>query len=117
MTGIFWAGYRMAFYQTSSSEELYSSVCSLSYFVLLQMTLMTSAALTNEVKNRTKRLVKCLPYRMPPIRKQILCVIKANYQQDNNLTLWQFYVFDRAAVIASIGCLVTYGILLGTLGK
>lgn len=46
------------------------------FFVLVQMTLIISASLTNEIKSKTKRIAKFLPYRVFVVLKQILYLVK-----------------------------------------
>ncbi|KAF8788877.1 hypothetical protein HNY73_006871 [Argiope bruennichi] len=111
MIGLFWAGYRSVFHDIASNEELLLYVFPFIYYAVIQMTLMISAAFTNEIKNQADRVLKFVLSGKPEFRKKTLY----GYF-DNSLTLWKFYIFDRSLIIASTGCLLTYGFLLGTLG-
>ncbi|GBM93615.1 hypothetical protein AVEN_202564-1 [Araneus ventricosus] len=114
MIGSFRGAYMMAF---SINGEVLSMACYTSYHMLNLLLLIASASITNEAKDKTKRIINSLPYRIPALCKQIRCMIKGNYEQDNSLTLWNFCVLNRSTLTTSVGTLLTYGILLGTLGK
>ncbi|GFW48147.1 hypothetical protein TNCV_4937531 [Trichonephila clavipes] len=43
--------------------------------------------------------------------------LKEYLTRETHLTLWKIYVIDMPLVITSFGTLLTYGMLLGTVGK
>ncbi|GFU69049.1 uncharacterized protein TNCV_4457761 [Trichonephila clavipes] len=117
MTGLFSGGYKMAFHPNSTEAYFLSLFFSVIFYLSAQLMIMLSASVTNELANKVKCIVKCLPYRnaiQDPKRK---FKFKKYLNQDNSLTLWKVYVMDWSLIITSIGTLLTYGILIGTLGK
>ncbi|GFQ95778.1 hypothetical protein TNCT_205291 [Trichonephila clavata] len=71
---------------------------------------------SNELANKVKIYMQCLPLETaenPPK----MSFFKKTLLQENGLTLWKIYVMDRSLVIGTFGTFLTYGILLGSLGK
>ncbi|GFR25453.1 hypothetical protein TNCT_71331 [Trichonephila clavata] len=87
----------------------------ISYLVLL-LQLMISGSASNEQANIVKIHIQCLPPKTVENQDQISS-FKKTLLQDNGLTLWKIYVMDRSLLIVTFGTLLTYGIMLGTLGK
>ncbi|GFY58270.1 uncharacterized protein TNIN_142841 [Trichonephila inaurata madagascariensis] len=117
MTGSFAGGYKMAFHPNNTEAYFLSLIFSVIFYLTAQLMIMLSASVTNELANKVKCVVRCLPYQdaiQDPKRKFKL---KKYLNQDNSLTLWKVYVMDWSLIITSIGTLLTYGILIGTLGK
>ncbi|GFQ84452.1 uncharacterized protein TNCT_228161 [Trichonephila clavata] len=117
MAGLFWGGYRIAFYSDMSKMYFLSllmpQLSNLSNLLLI----MVSASFTNELASKVKCAMQCLPYRNSIQDPQRKFNFKKDLNQENSLTLWKVYVMDRSLIITSIGTLLTYGILIGTLGK
>ncbi|GIX70962.1 uncharacterized protein CDAR_505091 [Caerostris darwini] len=110
--GLFWSGYRLAFVTSVSAYE----ICPVFYHLSHHLLLMIFASMTNEKAAEAKLIIRyVVRHFYPEIRRKIKC--KSNIVLENNLTLWKIYVFDRSLIITSFGCLLTYGILLATLGK
>ncbi|GFR14421.1 hypothetical protein TNCT_471 [Trichonephila clavata] len=86
------------------------------YYLSIQLLIMASASVTNELASKVKCVMQCLP-RSSIQNPQRKFKFKKDLKQDNSLTLWKVYVMDRSLIITSIGTLLTYGILIGTLGK
>ncbi|GFR10066.1 uncharacterized protein TNCT_534461 [Trichonephila clavata] len=117
MTGLFSSGYKMAFHPDVTETYFLSLICSVIFYLSAQFMIMLSASITNELANNVKCVVQCLPYRnaiQDPKRKFKL---KKYLNQNNSLALWKVYVMDWSLIVTSIGTLLTYGILIGTLGK
>ncbi|GIY77734.1 uncharacterized protein CEXT_324621 [Caerostris extrusa] len=117
MFSVFWNAYSIVFSPINIQEVYFSKVSTGCFHLLTQQFAMISAALTNEMASQAQNVMKRLPYKLPMHYEEIKSKIKKNFIRDNSLTLWKFYVLDRSISIASIGTLLTYGILLGTLGK
>ncbi|GIX92628.1 hypothetical protein CEXT_254921 [Caerostris extrusa] len=86
-------------------------------FVVNTVTDDVSAAATNELAERAKQAVQRLSCGIAKRDKDSAARLKTDLLLENRLTLWKIYIFSRSLVITSFGTLLTYGILLGTLGK
>ncbi|GFQ97615.1 uncharacterized protein TNCT_101351 [Trichonephila clavata] len=117
MAGLFWGGYRIVFNSGMTNGYFLSLLISLSFCLSIQLLIMISACMTNELASKVKCVVQCLPYRSSLQDPQRKFKFNKDLNQENSLTLWKAYVMDRSLIITSIGTLLTYGILIGTLGK
>ncbi|GBM63849.1 hypothetical protein AVEN_69863-1 [Araneus ventricosus] len=117
MIGLFWGGYRMAFSSSMDSEGKTALIFSGYFYLWNHSLILMPAALANEAANKAKHIAKYLPYQVPAQNRQLKFVLKKNSIWNNRLTLWEFYVLDRSILIASFGTLLTYGIILGSLGQ
>ncbi|GFS43328.1 uncharacterized protein TNIN_368341 [Trichonephila inaurata madagascariensis] len=115
MIGLFWGGYRLAFRQHMSNEYLISLVCSVSCYLTFQLLIMISASMANEMEKKARSSIKCLKCRVSRDLRETK--FKAVCTKESSLTLWKIYVLDRSLLITSFGTLLTYGILIGTLGE
>ncbi|GBO13714.1 hypothetical protein AVEN_217466-1 [Araneus ventricosus] len=113
MIGTFRFGYRMAF-DTKILEHLPFLICIGMHCLTLHLMLMISASVVNE---KSKELARCLLHRIPGCDKVLKSEFKKDLKEENYLTVWKIYTFDRSLILASFGTLFTYGILIGTLGK
>nr|GBN99162.1 hypothetical protein AVEN_109244-1 [Araneus ventricosus] len=75
------------------------------------MLLMISGSITNEEANDTSNFLKKRYNKDFKIPK-----LEVDFSQ-YSLTIWKIYKLDRSLIISSFGTLLTFGILLGTLGK
>ncbi|GIX92204.1 hypothetical protein CDAR_262141 [Caerostris darwini] len=87
------------------------------FYLLLTLLLMISAAATNELAERAKQAAQRLSCGIAKRDKDSAARLKTDLLLENRLTLWKIYIFSRSLIITSFGTLLTYGILLGTLGK
>ncbi|GFY58272.1 uncharacterized protein TNIN_142861 [Trichonephila inaurata madagascariensis] len=117
MAGLFGGGYRIAFHDGKSKNNFFSLIIPLLFYLSVQLLIMVLASITNELENKVKCIILCLPCRNFSEDPKRIFKFKKDLNQDNCLTLWKVYVMDRSLVITSIGTLLTYGILIGTLGK
>ncbi|GBO43551.1 hypothetical protein AVEN_179687-1 [Araneus ventricosus] len=118
MVGLFWKCYTLAFATHMSNEEYVSLISFICYFLSFHVMIILSASLANEMAIKPKGFAQFLPCRLPTLlNPQFQSMLKEIGIQKYRLTLWQFYVLRRSILLASIGTLLTYGILLGTLGK
>ncbi|KAF8789008.1 Astacin-like peptidase p16 [Argiope bruennichi] len=97
--------------------EFLSMACLTIYYVSILLVFIISAALANEAKNEAKRAFQCLKHRTSALCKDIRSKIKEICKADSSLTLWRFYIVEISMLITCLGTLLTYGILLATLGK
>ncbi|GIY15229.1 hypothetical protein CDAR_537991 [Caerostris darwini] len=113
--GLFWTGYRIAFL-TNVHEGSFYLISPVIYHLSQHLLLMISASMTNEKAAKAKLIIQCLlRYCHLKTRKKIK--YEKRIALESNLTSWKIYVFDRSLLITSFSCLLTYGILLGTLGR
>ncbi|GFV49423.1 uncharacterized protein TNCV_1634971 [Trichonephila clavipes] len=114
-SGLFWYGYKIAFYTNEISGCMLYILSGTSYMILL-LQLMISASDLNELGKEIRVLIQCLPQETAESQPKVN-FFKKTLLQDNGLTLWKIYVMNRSLVICTFGTLLTYGIMLGTLGK
>ncbi|GFQ97620.1 uncharacterized protein TNCT_101371 [Trichonephila clavata] len=114
-SGLFWYGYKMAFYTNEISEYLLYIFTGTSYMILLLQLMILGSAL-NEQEKEVGVLIQCLPQETEENEPKVN-FFKKTLLKENGLTLWKIYVMDRSLVICTFGTLLTYGIMLGTLGK
>ncbi|GFQ85220.1 uncharacterized protein TNCT_252151 [Trichonephila clavata] len=117
MSGLFWGGYRIAFNSGMTKNYFLSLIIPLIFYLSVQLLIMVSASVTNELANKVRRVMECLPYQNSSQDPKKIFKFKKELNCDDSLTLWKAYVMDRSLVITSIATLLTYGILIGTLGK
>ncbi|GBM45921.1 hypothetical protein AVEN_206463-1 [Araneus ventricosus] len=111
MIGIFRCGYSVAFIEDNSTLLNAYMLSSMFLYMLFQLLLMISGSITNEDANGTSNVLKKRynkDFKSPKL--------EVDFSQ-NSLTLWRIYILDRSLIIASFGTLLTFGILLATLGK
>ncbi|GFS49930.1 uncharacterized protein TNIN_63591 [Trichonephila inaurata madagascariensis] len=113
--GLFWGGYRLAFMKHMRSEYFVSLVFTASCYLTFQLPIMISASMTNEMEKKARNTIKCLKCKVPHDLRETK--FKEVSTKESDLTLWKIYVLDRSLLITSFGTLLSYGILLGTLGK
>ncbi|GBN21375.1 hypothetical protein AVEN_219696-1 [Araneus ventricosus] len=115
MTSIFREAYVLAFSPLLSTDFSVYMVVSVFFHLASQLAFIASASLTNETSCITESRLENLLYKHCNNGLK-LPNLKANCLR-NSLTLWKMYVVDRSLAITCLGSLLTYGILLGTLGK
>ncbi|GFR00939.1 uncharacterized protein TNCT_152431 [Trichonephila clavata] len=117
MSGLFWGSYSIAF---GTEEDYVTSVyllgTLLSYFVLL-LAVMLPASAVNKASKVAKNTILCLPGWFPEHYKTLkMFICKRFKHQELALTLGKIYKIDKSLIISTLGSLVSYGILVGTLG-
>ncbi|GFQ69357.1 uncharacterized protein TNCT_360151 [Trichonephila clavata] len=117
MSGLFWASYKIVYFSDMNNYFFISMIYFTIFHSLLQLVMIISASITNELATKLKHFVRRLPYLFPTRHSEIKFKLKQNVMQDNYLTLWNIYVIHRSLIIASFGTLLTYGFLIGSLGK
>ncbi|GIY44595.1 uncharacterized protein CDAR_124971 [Caerostris darwini] len=112
LSALFWTGYNVAFITEINLYVMAPVIHFLSHHLLLTI----SASMTNEKAKKAKLIIQCL-LRHSHLDKRMKIKYEMNIAMESNLTLWNIYVVDRSLLIASLGSLLTYGILLATLGR
>ncbi|GIY47364.1 uncharacterized protein CDAR_501931 [Caerostris darwini] len=114
---LFWYGYSFAFVPNDNKMiGLFFSMGFIQYFVLLMMTLHPAAA-SNQAAATATEIVMSLPGWFPKMYSIIKLLVCRSFMPKTALTLWNIYRIDKSFLISAIGTLITYGILLGTLGS
>ncbi|KAF8796726.1 hypothetical protein HNY73_001071 [Argiope bruennichi] len=94
---------------------MYELFCiSRGFLCLVHLYMITRPAIqTNEVADKARKSMQLLIDNTSSHQNKLKVILN----QRTVLTLWNICIFDRAFVISSFGTLLTYGILLTTLGK
>ncbi|GFY50612.1 uncharacterized protein TNIN_467681 [Trichonephila inaurata madagascariensis] len=116
MIELFCGGYKVAFLSNMNTIDFLTLVMPQFYYLSIQLLVMVSASITNELASKVKCVMQGLPYENFIQDPQRRFKFEKDLNLDNSLTLWKVYVMDRSLIITSIGTLLTYGILIGTLG-
>ncbi|GFR10062.1 uncharacterized protein TNCT_534451 [Trichonephila clavata] len=117
MTGLFWRGYSFAFHSNASREGVLVMICSTMLYLSFQLQIMISASTTNELSRKIRSIVKNVALQISSKCQTLGLILRRNSYQHFTLTLWKIYAVDKALIISTLGTLLTYGMLLGTLGK
>ncbi|GFS44561.1 uncharacterized protein TNIN_432991 [Trichonephila inaurata madagascariensis] len=115
MSGLFWTSYKLVHLSDMNNYYFISLICFMIFHSSLQLLMIISASITNELATKMKHFVGRLPYIFPTRHQEIKFKLKQNLMQENYLTLWKTYVLDRSLAIASFGVLLTYGFLINNL--
>ncbi|GBM79424.1 hypothetical protein AVEN_213283-1 [Araneus ventricosus] len=118
MIGTFWCGYcLMVFSENMDYEYFFTLMIPSCACLSLQLLIMISGLMVNEMVIRSN----CTSQKLRSIKlessKKVISILSKNFTQENRMTLWKIYPFDRSLIVASLGTLLTYGILFATLGK
>ncbi|GBL96950.1 hypothetical protein AVEN_182529-1 [Araneus ventricosus] len=117
IAGLFWACYVIIF---DSKDDylfyLYFVAAAFTYILWLLM-VMLPAASVNKAIEVARNFVLSLPGWFPHHQNVLKKCIKMKIKHKKvSLTLWKIYKIDHSLLISSMGTLVTYGIIVGTLG-
>ncbi|GBN73401.1 hypothetical protein AVEN_219675-1 [Araneus ventricosus] len=85
------------------------------YLVLLSIIILPAASVNNAMKE-AKDIITSLPGWFPEHYMDLKLRIRRKFKKTTGLTLWKIYVIDKSLLLSLLGTLVTYGILIGTLG-
>ncbi|GIY67926.1 uncharacterized protein CDAR_619921 [Caerostris darwini] len=114
---LFWYGFSFVFVINGNSVlGIFFSVGFMQYFVLLLM-ILPSAAAANQAAATAREIVLSLPGWFPKRYSIIKLHVCRSFKPKTALTLWNIYRIDKSMLISAIGTLISYGILLGTLGS
>ncbi|GBN02645.1 hypothetical protein AVEN_212398-1 [Araneus ventricosus] len=116
MVQVFWYCYHLIFTATNDFQaQACMSLGTLQSLLSLAMVLL-SASFANEASKLARNVILSLPSFYPNYRKELKIYIGQHYKEEVDLTLWKIYRIDKSLFISAIGTLLTYGVLLGTLG-
>ncbi|CAL1286889.1 unnamed protein product [Larinioides sclopetarius] len=117
LAGIFRASFVLIFEtKISSMTSIYYSSAGLLYLaVFLSATL--SASFATQEGGIARDLVESLPGKFPVHYKELKVLLRKYSKREVVLTLWKMYTIERSILLSASGTLVTYGILIATLGN
>ncbi|KAG8180043.1 hypothetical protein JTE90_012886 [Oedothorax gibbosus] len=117
MGGLFWVNYIIIFIPTKDLNGYLYAICAGTLYVSLIVAILLSASSANQAGWTARDALAALPAKFPANRREIKENIRDCCRRKVSLTLWNAYVIDRALLISSFGSLITYGILVATLGS
>ncbi|GBL87187.1 hypothetical protein AVEN_270475-1 [Araneus ventricosus] len=117
MIGLFREGYKATVASSLNREAFLPPALASIYFLTLHFLITIPASLLNEKLDDMKHFVQHLPNRMPRHRKEVKFELRKNFFPEKRLSLWKICQLNRAVVVTSLGTLLTYGILIASLGK
>ncbi|GBM12395.1 hypothetical protein AVEN_211576-1 [Araneus ventricosus] len=117
LSGVFWFSYILAFLQQSDYSSHIFIVSGIIYYMLLPLSIMLSAAAANEAAEMVKSTVKLMGSWIPKPYRDSDMYLRQRLKPRVEMTLWKMYKVDKSLFINSLGTLLTYGMLLGTLGS
>lgn len=117
MIGLFTVGYSLAFNSDSSYTFFFYSITGGLYFLTQQLMLMVPASNAVQSANDARLAMLSLPGVALDRYQEVKCLVEKKSKPKKTLTLWKIFVINRPLVVGSFGTLLTYGILIGTLGK
>ncbi|GFR11990.1 uncharacterized protein TNCT_695821 [Trichonephila clavata] len=116
MFGLFWINFSL---MSAPKEGYLDYICPFNgemfYLSSIGMIVLSGSA-ANEAFSKAKEAVLSLPGKVPQHYKNLKIILRSECKRDIKLTLWKTYTIHRSLFISTIGTLVTYGILVATLG-
>ncbi|KAF8797095.1 hypothetical protein HNY73_001399 [Argiope bruennichi] len=117
MAGIFRASFVLIFERKiSNMTAIYYSSAGLLYLAVFLSATLSASAATRE-GGIARDLMESLPGKFPTHYKELKVILRKYYRREVSLTLWKMYAIERSILISASGTLVTYGILIATLGN
>ncbi|GFT48277.1 uncharacterized protein NPIL_308071 [Nephila pilipes] len=116
LLGLFYTNYDLVFVPKSGCLHYFSITLGEIYFFTLFVMIMLSASAVNSSSAAAKEAVMSLPGKVPEHYNELKVVVRGECMRDVSLTLWKTYKIDRSLLISALGTLLTYGILVATLG-
>ncbi|GBM30013.1 hypothetical protein AVEN_165588-1 [Araneus ventricosus] len=117
MVKLFWFGYTFAFMQGADTQaSIFFCFGIVQSLILLSIVLLPAAA-ANKAAYLAREVVTSLPAWFPKRSKEIKMYVRQRFVSNVSLTLWDIYRIDKSLFITALGTLLTYGVLLGTLGN
>ncbi|GFU06047.1 uncharacterized protein NPIL_164591 [Nephila pilipes] len=117
MAGLFWTGFSLAF---SLKNDYQSYAClfgaTLFYSCVLLLVFLP-AAVANQSAEDAKDVIISLPGWFPQHYNELKIYVRKKFKQrKSKFTLWKIYKIDKSLIISTLGTLLSYGFLIGTLG-
>ncbi|GFS43340.1 uncharacterized protein TNIN_368391 [Trichonephila inaurata madagascariensis] len=112
MFGLFFINFNIIFL---TGDFLRNFIGEIWFLVLLCMVILSASAV-NSAFITAKEAIQSLPWKIPQYHTKLKVMIRSECITDISLTLWKTYKIERSLIFGAMGTLVTYGILLATLG-
>ncbi|GFX53091.1 uncharacterized protein TNCV_1655501 [Trichonephila clavipes] len=86
------------------------------YFFSLVCMVILPASAANRAFLNAKEAIFSLPGKIPQHYNELKMMVRSECMRDVSLTLWKVYKIEPSLMFSAMGSLVTYGMLLATLG-
>ncbi|GFY57661.1 uncharacterized protein TNIN_310871 [Trichonephila inaurata madagascariensis] len=86
------------------------------YFFSLVCMVILSASAANRAFLTAKEALLSLPAKIPQHYDELKIIVCRECMKDVSLTLWKVYKIEPSLLLSAMGLLITYGMLLATLG-
>ncbi|GFT43278.1 uncharacterized protein TNCV_2521231 [Trichonephila clavipes] len=113
---MFWLSYRVIFVTKNGYEHYLSSMFGEIYYCSLIGMVILSASSANTAADVAKESVMSLPGKISQHYNELKAILRKDCKQNACLTVWKLYKIDRTLIISALGVLMSYGILIATLG-
>ncbi|GBN66103.1 hypothetical protein AVEN_204400-1 [Araneus ventricosus] len=117
LSGVFWFSYIFAFLKLSDYYSYIFIFSAIIYYMLQLLSVMLSAAAANKASEMARSTVKLMGSWIPQPYRDSDMYLRQRLKPSVHMTLWKIYKIDKSLLINSLGTLLTYGMLLGTLGS
>ncbi|GIY32254.1 uncharacterized protein CDAR_451471 [Caerostris darwini] len=117
MVGLFWSICSfILFFDFDYLIYFCSFVVSMHYLMMMQMIILPASDI-NLGAQMARDVIISLPGWFPQQHDELKIRIRRGLNKKIGLTLWKIYKIDKSLFISAIGTLITYGVLVGTLGS
>ncbi|GFX10010.1 uncharacterized protein TNCV_4101491 [Trichonephila clavipes] len=117
MAGLFWSTYSFVFVPRDDSMICICFLSGIVYYSTSLLIVMLTGAVANQAVVFARETVISLPGWIRQHYKELKMDIRQRFKHKTHFTLWNIYIIDKSLLISALGTLVTYGILIGTLGS
>ncbi|GBM47846.1 hypothetical protein AVEN_91833-1 [Araneus ventricosus] len=117
MFGLFWFGYTFAVYSLDNFGTYAFVLVGILFYLTLLLTILIPAAAANDALEEARDIVLSLPAWLPQQYKESEKFLLQKYKPKMVFTVWKIYEIKRSLLISSLGTLLTYGFLMGTIGN
>ncbi|GBN07221.1 hypothetical protein AVEN_4330-1 [Araneus ventricosus] len=117
LSGMFCFSYFFAFLKQGDYYVYIFIISGFIYHLLVLLSVMLSASAVNEAAEKAESNIMFREnWNSHPCRDS-KTYLRQNPKRSVEMTLWKIYKVDKSLLISSLGTLLTYGMLLGTLGS
>ncbi|GBM44723.1 hypothetical protein AVEN_103188-1 [Araneus ventricosus] len=117
MSGMFWFTYACAYMEEEDYYFYIFAVLGIIYYFLVLLSVLLPAAAVNEAAEMAKSNIFFMESWIPQPCRDSRVYLRQKLKPRVEMTLWKIYKVDKSLLISSLGTILTYGMLLGTLGS
>ncbi|GBO45078.1 hypothetical protein AVEN_212289-1 [Araneus ventricosus] len=117
MLQLFWFSFIFVSMAEGDFKTYVSITVALIQGFAIMLMVFLPAAFTNEAAIIARDTVVTLPTWFPQHYTSLKKTVRQRYLKKVALSLWKIYIIDKPLIFTALGTLLTYGVLLGTLGK